>query len=106
MAFYTLEDLSVTDAAPGIRRRSVYLDQLMLTFFELDEGAIIPPHAHPHEQISFVVAGALEFTLDGDRRVVRAGQGATVPSDILHEAVALEPTVVIDGWSPVREDYR
>ena len=39
MAFYTLEDLSVTDAAPGIRRRSVYLDQLMLTFFELDEGA-------------------------------------------------------------------
>jgi quercetin dioxygenase-like cupin family protein len=106
MSFYTLADMSAVQAGAGIQRRAVQLDHLMLTFFDLDSGAIIPPHQHPHEQISYVVRGALRFTLDGETRVLRAGEGATVPSNTPHEALALEDTVVIDGWSPVREDYR
>ena len=106
MPFYTLDDMAAVQAGDGIHRRSVNLDHLMLTFFDLDAGAIIPPHEHPHEQISFVVRGALRFTLEGETRVLRAGEGATVPSNASHEAVALEDTVVVDGWSPVRDDYR
>jgi quercetin dioxygenase-like cupin family protein len=48
----------------------------------------------------------LEFALDGETRVLRAGEGASVPPDAAHQAVALEPTSVLDAWYPQREDYR
>lgn len=106
MAFYTLNELPAARPAAGVTRRAVFLDQLMLTFFEFEAGAPVPAHAHPHEQITYVVRGALRFTLGEETRDLHAGEGCTVPANATHSAVALEPTQVIDGWSPVREDYK
>jgi quercetin dioxygenase-like cupin family protein len=106
MPFYALEDMEPARPAPGVTRRAAYLEHVMLTFFEFEAGAVVPHHSHPHEQITYVIAGALQFTLDGETRVLRAGEGACVPANAPHSAVALEPTRVLDGWSPIREDYR
>lgn len=107
MPFYTVGDLPSVEAQPGIVRRSVYLEHAMITFFDLAPGSVIPVHSHPHEQITFVVRGAMEFTVGDEVRVLRAGDGACSPAGVPHGAVVLdEPTFALDAWYPRREDYR
>jgi quercetin dioxygenase-like cupin family protein len=106
MPFYKVEDLPAAEMMDGVLRRAVYLDNLMLTFFEFEPGRVIPEHAHPHEQISYVLEGEMVFTLGGQTRTLRAGEGATVPPNVSHGATFPGPARVMDAWHPVREDYK
>jgi quercetin dioxygenase-like cupin family protein len=107
MGFYRKEDLPVTEMLPGVDRRAVYQEGLMITLVDLAPGAVIPDHHHPHQQITYVVSGAMEFDLDGEKQVLYPGDGAVIPPDVPHSAVTLdEPCQVIDAWHPVREDYK
>lgn len=107
MSFFRVDDLPATEMMPGVRRRAVYLEHAMLTFFDFAPHSVLPYHAHPHEQITFVIRGALEFNLDGEIRVLRAGEGVCVPPNVPHSATVLdEPTFVVDAWYPQREDYK
>lgn len=105
--FFSEADLKAKNPLEGVTLRAVYGDKTMLTIFELEPHAVIPTHAHPHEQISYVLDGALEFTLEGETRVLRPGDGALVPSGQEHGARVLDQrTKVVDGWYPIRDDYR
>lgn len=107
MSFFTVSELPGVDMLPGVVRRAVYLEHTMMTFFSFAPGSVIPDHDHPHEQITYVVQGAMEFTLGGETRVLRAGDGVCCPPGVPHGAVVLdEPTVALDGWYPVREEYK
>jgi len=107
MHFFTLDDLPVTEMLPGVARRAVWLDDVMLTFFAFDPGAVIPGHEHPHEQITVVTKGAMEFTLDGETRLLHAGEGVCIPPNTTHSATILDdPTEAIDAWNPPRNDYK
>ncbi len=107
MTFFRTSDLPATEALPGVTRRAVCLEGVMLTFFDFEPGAIIPEHHHPHQQITWVVSGAMEFTLDGEVQVLRAGDGVLIAPDVAHSAVILDEACrAIDAWHPVREDYR
>ena len=86
--------------------RSAHLEKAMLTFFELEAGATVPAHSHPHEQITLVLEGELEFTMEGETRILKKSEGVTIPPNIEHKAVVLsQPVKVVDAWYPVREDY-
>ena len=107
MPFFTVKELPATEMLPGVLRRSVYLDNVMVTFFEFEPGSTVPEHSHPHEQITYVAKGAMRFRLGEETQVVRAGDGVCIPSGVVHEAIILdEPTVAIDAWHPVREEYK
>ncbi len=106
MPFFKVEDLPVTEMLEGVFRRAVYLEGVMLTFFDFEPGRQIPEHAHPHEQISYVLEGEMVFTLDGQTCTLRAGEGATIPSNVPHSATFPGPARVMDAWHPVREDYK
>ena len=82
MTFFTINDLNAAIMAPGLDRRAVYLDKVMLTFVDFEPGVALPLHNHPHEQITLVLEGTLEFTLDGETRILHAGQGVTVASNV------------------------
>ena len=106
MSFFRTADLPATAMLPGVTRRAVYLDDVMLTFFDFEPNAVIPEHHHPHQQITWVVSGTMEFDLDGEKRVLQAGDGVLIPPNIAHSAVILdEPCQAIDAWHPIREDY-
>jgi quercetin dioxygenase-like cupin family protein len=79
----------------------------MLSHLEIDAGAEIPPHSHPHEQAGILLSGRLELTIGEETRVVEPGALYIIPPDTPHRAVALPPgpAVVLDVFSPVREDY-
>jgi quercetin dioxygenase-like cupin family protein len=106
MPFFKIDDLPTTEMMAGVFRRAVYLEELMLTFFDFEPGRQIPEHSHPHEQISLVLAGEMILTVDGETRTLRAGEGATVPSNAPHSATFPGPARVMDAWHPVREDYK
>lgn len=107
MPYFCTEELPATEMLPGVTRRAVYLDDVMLTFFDFEPGAVVPHHHHPHQQITWIVSGALEFDLAGEKRVLRAGDGVLIPPGTPHGAVILdEPCRALDTWHPVRDDYR
>jgi quercetin dioxygenase-like cupin family protein len=107
MSFFTVDDLPATEMLPGVMRRAVYLDNVMMTFFHFEPGKVVPEHDHPHEQITYVVQGAMEFTLGGEKHVLRAGDGVCCPPNVSHGAIVLdEPTVALDAWYPPREEYK
>ncbi len=105
---YRWDDMERESVTPDLERRLVWGERLMAAQVFLKKGCVVPRHSHVHEQLSYVVQGALHFRLGagGEReRVVRAGEILVLPSNLPHEAVVLEESIVIDMFSPPREDW-
>jgi quercetin dioxygenase-like cupin family protein len=69
------------------------------------KDAVIPTHQHESEQITYILEGALKFFLEGQEVVVHAGEVLHIPSNVPHRAVALEDTLDLDIFSPIRIDW-
>jgi quercetin dioxygenase-like cupin family protein len=91
---------------PGVRLKSmVHGRHTHLTEVRFVAGAVVPEHSHPHEQTGYLVAGSLRFFGPEGETVVAPGDCWTFPSEVPHGAEALEDSVVIEVFSPIREDY-
>jgi quercetin dioxygenase-like cupin family protein len=88
-----------------IDREMVVGDKLMLARVFLKKGAHVPQHHHHNEQVTYILEGALKFAIDGREIVVRAGEVLCIPSNMPHEAWALEDTLDLDVFNPPREDW-
>jgi len=66
---------------------------------------VVPEHRHESEQLTYIMEGALEFELEGRTVVVRKGEVLHIPSNVPHRAVALEDTLDLDIFSPIRLDW-
>lgn len=92
---------------PGLVRRTLASSNAMMVVeFSLDAGVEIPGHAHPHEQIGYIEAGKVRLIIDGESSDLEPGDAYCAPSNTVHGAIALERSVVVDTFSPPREDYR
>ena len=92
---------------PGVVRRTLTEgERMMLIEVTLAQGAVVPPHTHPHEQIGYLASGRLLFEVGDERRELAAGDSWLVPPNVPHQVTALEPSVAIDIFSPPREEYR
>lgn len=97
-----------TDLGEGLRRKIVgHTPQLMSVLMQFDKGAIGTPHAHDvHDQIAYVVAGSFEATVNGELRVLRAGDAFIAPHLSTHGVLALEQdSLLLDQFSPRRDDF-
>ena len=91
---------------PGLTRRvGAYNDKLFLAEHRMEKGWVGAAHSHPHEQIVYVISGHLKVTCAGKRVDVRAGDSFVVRGGVEHQASAVEPTHVIDVFTPCRNDY-
>ncbi len=100
------DSIPVEHLNPLIERQFVYGERAMLARLTLRKGASVPEHSHANEQITYILEGALRFTM-GDGRVitVRAGQVLVIPSNMPHRAEALEDTLDLDIFTPPRADW-
>jgi quercetin dioxygenase-like cupin family protein len=107
MSFIRNQDPKTFTPEPGMRRQVLAnTDQLMLIrhFFEADwVGA---RHSHPHHQLVYVIKGAIRVDIAGKVIDVHAGDSFIVDGGVEHQASALEPSEVLDVFTPTREDYR
>lgn len=92
---------------PGVKRRiREDGEKLMLVEVHLEAGSVVPEHAHVNEQVSYVASGRVAFTIGGREIDVPAGGTVRMPSNVPHLARAAEASVVMDFFSPPREDFR
>jgi quercetin dioxygenase-like cupin family protein len=108
MSQYNWDDLPETTmpvVTGTMLRRFVCGDQLTVARIILTAGTILADHAHVNEQFSIVLAGRMEFIVDGQRTVVEAGSLIHLPSNARHGATALTDATVIDVFAPPRADW-
>ncbi len=99
-------DVEWEDLGDGIRRKLLtYENQVMMAKIEFQAGAIGVAHSHPHIQCSYVESGEFELTINGVVKILRTGDSFLVPSNQLHGAVAITEGILIDVFTPMREDF-
>ncbi|MHA1699144.1 MAG: cupin domain-containing protein [Promethearchaeota archaeon] len=95
--------------APGIFRRTlVYNDDAMLCFFDMKASSVIELHSHPAAQLGYVISGKVEFWYESkdNKRVVVQGDSYIIPGGVMHGAMMLEDTQIIECFSPSRPEYQ
>ncbi len=106
--WYRWEDLPREEVNDRLSRRLITGDRIMLAHVYLKKGCVVPKHSHENEQLTYILEGALRFRVgedDAEEIVVRAGEVLHLPSNLPHEAHALEDTLDVDVFSPPREDW-
>lgn len=98
--------LKTVSPEPGLTRYvGVYNDKLFLAEHRMEKGWVGARHSHPHEQVAYVVSGHLRVVCGDQEFEVKSGESFIVRGGIEHQASALEPSVVIDVFTPCRLDY-
>lgn len=103
---YNVSGFSEVDAGNGVLRR-VLADspELMLVEFRFKEGGVGAPHSHVHVQSTYVKSGKFEFTISDKSFIVSAGDAFVIPTNAVHSCRALEAGVLVDTFTPRRDDF-
>lgn len=101
-----IEDLKGRELIPGTEVRFVHGDRMTVAYWTFDPGIDLPSHSHPHEQITNIVEGEFELTVDGVAHTLTAGHFLVIPPDVVHSGRSITTCKIIDAFSPVRDDYR
>lgn len=101
------QEIEMQDLGQGVSRKILSHDKNMMAvevYFE--KGAIGAPHQHLHEQIGYVIKGSIEYQEEGlGKKILVAGDSYYVAPNKVHGVVALEETVLLDVFTPMREDF-
>jgi quercetin dioxygenase-like cupin family protein len=100
-------DAAAVEMLPGLVRRTLAIgDRAMLVEFRANAGVVIGIHQHPAEQDGYVVSGSMAITIGGTETSVGSGDSYSIPAGCPHGARFLADTLLMETFSPPREDYR
>ena len=106
MAYYSIKDVAPRKPAEGVEMQVIHGERMTVAFFTIAEGAGVPQHHHPHEQIGTVLKGKMELSISGEKQIVTSGGAYHIPSNAIHSGLCLEgPAEVLEIFAPVREDW-
>ncbi len=92
--------------AIGVKRKIMAYDKsLMVVKVAFEKGGVGSLHQHPHIQITNVESGTFEVEIAGEKQILNAGDAFFIPTNVWHGAVCLEAGILIDTFSPMREDF-
>lgn len=99
-------EVVAVDLGEGVKRKILASGGGMMTVqFDFEEGSVGYLHTHPHEQVGYVVKGSFEITLAGEKCIIEVGDTYYVPPGVEHGVIALEEGVLLDVFTPQREDF-
>ena len=104
--FIENDEISWQQMDMGVKRKIMaYDDKLMVVKVAFDKGGIGSLHQHHHSQITHIESGIFEVEIGEEKKVLKAGDAFYIPPNVMHGAVCLEAGVLIDVFSPMREDF-
>ncbi len=104
--FYQSARVKSVEMSPGIVRRTLAWGQAMMgARFSYTAGALTAPHAHPHEQFTYVLSGHCRVRIGEEERVIGPGEGYLVPGGVTHSQEVQEAAETIELWSPPRPEF-
>lgn len=99
-------DVPFEDLGDGIKRKVLaHHENLMAVEVYFDKGAVGAIHAHPHEQITYILKGKFEFNIDGKKQVITSGDSTFLEPNVPHGVVCLKDGILLDIFTPHREDF-
>ena len=101
-----IKDLESRELLPGTEVRFVHSDTMTVAHWRFDPNVHLPEHSHPHDQITNIIEGEFELTVDGEPEILRAGHYRVIPPNAVHSGRSITSCRIIDVFSPVREDFR
>jgi unsaturated pyranuronate lyase len=102
-----LLEASGFELAPGVVAKPLFGTAAMLNLIDFEDGAVVPAHDHPHEQLGMVLDGELLLVIGGVEHRLHAGDAYGIPGGVEHSATADRGSCrVLDVFHPIREDYR
>jgi quercetin dioxygenase-like cupin family protein len=105
MQLYNWDKVEEEPLSPLISRRAIHTERMTVCKIRLKKGAVVPRHSHDNEQISVIESGILKFIFDDHEHIVHAGDVVPIPPDAPHRVEALEDSIAMDLFAPVREDW-
>jgi len=108
VSFFRWDEMKKERVSDTLERRLITGDRIMLAHVYLKKGCIVPKHSHENEQFTYILEGALKFWIGEDQKqevIVSAGEVLVIPSNIPHQAEAIEDTLDVDVLSPPRQDW-
>ena len=104
--FQVSNEIQWENAGPGIQSQVFgYDDKIMLVKVKFEKGAVGSLHQHFHSQATYVESGVFELTIGEEKKILKKGDGYYVPPNVIHGCICIEPGVLIDVFSPLREDF-
>lgn len=104
--FCFAKELEWTEMFEGVSRKILgYDEKIMMVKVKFDAGTTVVPHTHMHTQTSYCAKGKFEFTVGEEKRIIGYGDGLYIPSNVPHGVVCLEEGVIVDVFTPAREDF-
>ncbi|KUO65573.1 MAG: cupin [Gracilibacter sp. BRH_c7a] len=90
----------------GLKRRTlVYGRNSLMIEVKLEKGTLLTLHKHPQEQAGYLISGHLIFNIDGEKVEIHAGDSYCIPENLEHGVEAIEDSLVVEVFSPVREEF-
>lgn len=105
MTIYSWNDVLKEQINPLMSRQMIHGQTMTVARLELKKGASVPEHSHHNEQITNLERGRMRFVLAGKETMLEAGQALHIPAHVPHSAEVIEDAVVVDLFSPPREDW-
>ena len=105
-AFIHSKEIPWEQTGDGVERKILaFDDQVMMVCVRFKKGAVGSLHHHVHRQVTYIESGLFEVTIDGKNSILQQGDCFFVTPDLVHGVVALEPGILIDIFTPCREDF-
>ncbi|HET9747352.1 MAG TPA: cupin domain-containing protein [Chitinophagaceae bacterium] len=102
----SIKDIPAKTLAPGITGHYTHGENVTFGYVKLDKGSMVPLHHHIHEQVTYILEGRLDMTIDGVDCPMTPGMYHVIPSHVPHSALAVTDCKLIDVFGPVREEYK
>lgn len=100
------DEIAWETVGEGVQRQIMgYDDNIMLVNVKFAKGGIGPMHEHYHSQVTYVVSGKFEMTIGKETKILKSGDSFYIPPHVMHGAICLENGILIDVFSPIREDF-
>lgn len=106
LPFVFCDSIEFIEVEPGIKRKILaYGDDMMQVEVHFDQGSVGAMHSHKHTQLTYVLSGVFEFTINGETKIVKKGDTLYKESNVMHGCVCLESGALLDTFNPYRQDF-
>jgi quercetin dioxygenase-like cupin family protein len=106
MQYLDLDEIEEKELVAGFKARFVHSENMTLSYWNIEAGAQLPEHSHPHEQVTNVLEGKFELAVDKEKKRLGPGSVVIIPPHAIHSGKSVTRCRIIDVFYPIREDYR
>ena len=101
-----LKKINAREIIPGFYAKFIHAEHFTVAYWEIKAGSAMPVHSHPNEQLTTMIGGEFELTVDGETRILRPETAVTIKPNVKHSGRAISDCRIIDVFFPGRDDYR